>query len=657
MPPKKNRPHFSWKYNPNNIDKKRAADRARTDNKRQRLLNNADIPDNIPSPINNSQELEDLGNINIENAIMQADSTMEVEAAGPSGAGTGDTSTNAAMSSANGGGSSVAMRGTAILPAGIVTNQNNEIRTFKKQYHLKLRYSPVQYAKENNFARGYVRFPVYEFPWEYLGFYLTADEIHQLFATYTQVKVDTVRVSISNYTAILNFDTGSSVAAVGNNNVGFRASIMNNMRGTRSGFYTQNPADTVGNIFWGQHATQLPNSPAFTDVMPNMGASYLARNYELKFNHEFQAVQNQFLGQSLVQYNRHWFNWLAYFQNRRNVSMNEGLWHVQEHKVNQIVHSKNILVNHNFNLAATFIDQNPVFFNENIGNMSITRPVINHAGNNSNDGQRAAPMIGQTIPINFNHQFVLPGASGDNATLGGTNNITMNPAIRNNNSNFYKYIRLDTKIYKENLNESNECGVMPTLAIGLEPMMTSSGETNSFIDGWIQIVIDCECDVSLTGNPNYHFPQGGSGAFPTHFPPPQNFNPVYNYNQAPRNDSGPTDTITNVSWPSHQPIERATRHVPLNQLYSNSVPGGISDSGQANPNPIFEATQITSNIITRSKAKAAKDDETKKVIPLEKDEATDIESIAEDDSSEEEQPTVMNENNKLKKIINKRLTK
>lgn len=620
---------FDWKYNPANRDRKRQHDRE-YNAKRLKLSDDRGESKQNLSNEEFDQRIEQLnqegvGNFdeNLQNNRInqvfgmddnnmfadQEDSGMGTQPAQAGAASSMSQAAAAFSSSAGGGGGGGSMRGAAPLPSGIVQERNRCQFKYKKQYHLKLTYDQLRYLRDPTGSRAYVQYPIFEFPWEYLGFYLTADEIKELITRYQMIKVEHVKVKLGNYTAILNFDVGQAIATVGNNNVGFRASIMKNMRGTRTGFYNTNPGVQINNIFWGIHAVTLPVALTETTTMAGLGASFLPRNYDLRFNHEFTPNANSTLGLPL-QYNVHMWNWFSYFGQRRNVSMNEGSWHEQEHSPNCIISSRNFIQQayQSQNLVNPGGYTNAIYI-ENFEAHGQARPKVNNTIASTTGERGLLPYISRQYP----HRDVDTGVSTYNNTIpyGGTdvtynffNQLDINPALFEFNNDMLSNIRLDTNKYFE-IHKPLKDTMMDTFAIALEPMMTSTGADNTFIQGWMQVVIEAECTISVHGAPSYHYQQGGSGSFPTQFPAPQNYNPIYQYRQV---NTGPTGAALNTNvihdYSTDIPIEGNSRYKPMTRFIDTTeIPSLVTTPPSIAMDPRVNVPQSDYQIITRSKAK------------------------------------------------------
>lgn len=481
--------------------------------------------------------------------------------------------------STGGGGS---MRGAAPLWSGVERHPHTHTRVYKKQYFLRVSWDNVKYFKiadPANIAKSdsYIIYPIIEFPWEYLGMYLTEDEIAEVLSgKYTRVRVKEVNVDVANATAILNFDVGSSVATVGNNNVGFRAAQMKNMRGQRIGRYFTAPQNVIKGTFWGSHAFTLPQTSGIVDTgLARLGAAFVTRNYSNKFCHWFTPLQNQSITtpatyRESTQYNVSAFDWNAFKKERRNVSMNEGHWFSQsfkpksgyifgceQHSDLQIYsrdwgqQKSEMWVTHPHRLMA---------FNSPINAYRTT-------GSNGTIDYYANPSAQDISIINptGNLQNNVSGANVDDPLSITTLAHIPVPRISYiaTSSDYRAQLRIDraeildpTSLTSPNQDSSPQ----ETLAIGLDLLIANTAD-NQTIQGWMELVLTCHCELEVTeGNCAPFYPHAGSGAYPNQYPMPFTFSPkmtagAYSYPA----ENGPVKVVysdINVS----NPIERGTHY-------------------------------------------------------------------------------------------------
>lgn len=450
------------------------------------------------------------------------------------------------------------MRGNATLPRGKQQPPFATTKTYHKQYSLKLRTDNIEYRKVPTTADNggaFFKYPIYELPWEYLGMYLTQDEIAEITCNSSRVLVEEVEVAIHNFTAVLNFEIGGSVASVGNNNVGFRASIMKNMRGHRSGYYNQHPSEIIKNVFWGVHAKNLPESNAFVSTnIAQLGAWLVPRNYNLRFLHT--AASNPVNptvsepSQSFRQYNETAFNWNAYKQERRNVSMNEGFWHKQTYRPkNGYIDGRNfIFMNQqdwNANAAESGLIQGSTFM---LSEARKTHGITQMNPDLYYPRTDIIPVSSLNVPQYRNPQFVkthLPtNAPGTRWNFGQDSDATVPegnseqasreqfvqlPAADNYDPTLFHQMLIENKSKFKSRGNSIEDSVQPSLAIGFDIMVNEDGQ-NTTIPGWMEVFIETKCTVKIyDGQCAPCYPQGGSGGYGKNFPMPFFTEPYWEY--------------------------------------------------------------------------------------------------------------------------------
>lgn len=561
-----------------------------------------------------------------------------------------------------GGGS---MRGASELPAGVFQTKTQYIRKYKKQYSLRLTWDNIKYFRAGDDIQGEqsgMQFPVYEIPWEYLGMYLTKDEIHEIYQTKTRAVVKRCKVDIHNFTAILNFDVGSSVATVGNNNVGFRAAIMRNQRGKRMGHYNQNCGEIIANVFWGNHALNLPASASFTDVgLASLGAWLVTRNYDLRFIHFFQNNLNQIGGIFPNNYNPTAFNWKSFFNNRRNVSMNEGHWHSVEYKPKQgyitgreaLSYFAEMLTTRNL-IPGTL--QNDIWL-ENINKIyQTTCPetrLVNLTGAPTANYNYGAPDTSTLPNTPSNNGFSVNG--GANILINNpfpTTNASYVPGGANIDTSFgsmpaqfhvpqddYKFLRVDNNHFmsKHHINDSNI--PQESLAIALDLLINNTAE-NQTIQGWMEIILDCELDMEITeGQVAPFYPQGQSGSYRLCHPMPATFNPVMEI-AANKIDTAIIGAQTTVGRSHLLPtvntvVETATPYrAQKSWRETNLTDLGLTTEGQVRPNvSLLMEKQIQTRSMTKAQMKEKETIEKQRQLPMVED-ITDVSS----DESETEKP-------------------
>lgn len=281
-------------------------------------------------------------------------------ATGSSGAGNATRNTRSVgggMSSSSGGG----LRGTAILPRGVRQEGMRVTRKFKKQYLLRLQNDVVEVGHEyipavedavltppqhfnsvnSNLpgSVGIIRYPYHDLPVDMLSFYLSRAEMENM-RFYSEARVKHAQVDVYNKTGVLNFETASSVSAIGNNNVGiYLVELSSDIGKKRTGRLPDSSA-LITEVFWGEHTWNIKssNSDFSSQNLAQLGARYVRRTLNNKFeymtpmnatNAQISFNANTFMQQSdtldfnlpgIVPY----FNVNPFIKKRVNASMNEG---------------------------------------------------------------------------------------------------------------------------------------------------------------------------------------------------------------------------------------------------------------------------------------------------------------------------------------------
>lgn len=232
--------------------------------------------------------------------------------------------------SSSGGG----QRGVVPLPIGLRDSRTNFTKTFRKQYHLRVFNSSLEWRKQYppNTENIMVKWPYHDLPVEYVGFFLSKDEMKwlQQFSKCTAIDAS---VNLSSNTAVMPFETNSTMTTVGNNNVGVKLSVIDpNISAVRKGVY-EHPEALIRDIFWGEHALDcnVGNTWSSTDVQ-KLGAQYVTRNYDARFayiNCDQSITTQPEIDQT---YGENVFPVRDYVIKRINASMNEGAFHEWNHQ-------------------------------------------------------------------------------------------------------------------------------------------------------------------------------------------------------------------------------------------------------------------------------------------------------------------------------------
>lgn len=506
------------------------------------------LSDNQPGPSEAPASKRSKNVVESPEAEKEMDLQHEEQELGTTDIAEGDADMMMAGAGRGGSGGAGGMRGTAELPRKHHAGPTSYTRTYKKQYQIRIRTDVLQYVKTDQAA--YTTFPIYEIPWEYVGFYMTADEIHEACSKYTRFEIEQVNIDISNSTAILNFETGASVASVGNNNVGFRIAEMDNLRGTRAGFY-QTPMPTViKQVFWGNHGASLPNAatPTATSIA-TLGAAFVPRNFPYKFNYEF-AGQGSPAG-ILNYYNPTVFNWNAYKKNRRNASMEEGHFFSQSWKPKSKYLTGRNCLNAGFANQAQYVSQPGVRLNPLQNMMSVSSITPANIGTVPDAFKNRAPFQGKNIwPIVTVGQTPTVNPLVNNRVPGSLDgHLVPGPALPlYRTSGDYAFLTIDNNNYFDPELGNAQEGFMPTCAISMDLLINSTAD-NATIEGSVELTINCELIARITeGNVNKLFPHAGSGGYPCQFPNPMYQKPIEEFRSLLFNTAGLSNgTYTNYT--------------------------------------------------------------------------------------------------------------
>lgn len=119
-----------------------------------------------------------------------------------------------------------------------------------------------------------------------LGFYCSKEEILELHQ-YTSARVKEVNVEVFHKTAVLTFETNSSLSNIGNNNIGIYLNIFSSdLNSKRFGRFDTSQSNLIENIFWGNHAEHMGETDNYSEEkIGKLGAEYVTRNFENMFEY------------------------------------------------------------------------------------------------------------------------------------------------------------------------------------------------------------------------------------------------------------------------------------------------------------------------------------------------------------------------------------
>nr|AQN78651.1 putative protein 2 [Linvill Road virus] len=387
--------------------------------------------------------------------------------------------------SASGGGNS-GMRGIAPLYQGIRYNIQSGVRTYTKQYRLRIHNLAIDAKSVTNGTESFsvIRYPYHDLPVHMLGFYLTKDEISMLMGQ-TSARVKQVGVEIHHKTAVLTFETNSSTTNIGNNNIGaYLCHISEDIGPKRFGL----TADNIGlieNTFWGNHATNI-TSEDWTEELGDLGCEFITKNYDHRFHYYSPKVGSEYTSSiPSLEYNYNFFNIHPFVDYRVNASMNEGLFcqyqYVPEHG---LVAGKYLAGKKNFAEAVTYYRKNPKSVISGLeGEESIRLPVPEASGVNQEN-------------IDENYQYLrLP--------------------YRNYKETEYSSLQIDDRAYPMHSGKQQ-----PPLVIGLESLWSSIGNKNTVVPCHVDIIVNTYCEIECDIGTDYVHPSGGKPFIPHFINPP-----------------------------------------------------------------------------------------------------------------------------------------
>lgn len=276
---------------------------------------------------NNNENLDTNENMPNSGDAMDIPDDSSINGAGSAG---GTAQRNVRNTSSSGGGTAAGttggMRGTVPLYVGIRSTPMRTTRTYTKQYHLRLQNELVEtkvYNVGNDLSFNGIRFPFHDIPVHVLGFYLSQTEIQELMQ-YTKAVVKGVHVGVENKTAVLNFETASSVSTIGNNNVGvYLCEISPDIQVKRCGLLPDQKV-LIEERFWGlpyinANVNEWSNDNAF------LGAQYVRRTLSNKFEYYTPKTSPNFGQLNFLETELPCFDVYPFVSKRINASMNEGL--------------------------------------------------------------------------------------------------------------------------------------------------------------------------------------------------------------------------------------------------------------------------------------------------------------------------------------------
>lgn len=368
------------------------------------------------------------------------------------------------------------MRGTVPLPVGVRQGQTTFLRTYKKQYQLRLSNDLNAYRTPTEQGVMYNEFipPIHEIPVDFVSFYLNYAELQRL-RQYTQVRVVEANCDVFNQTAILTFETNAQRTQIGNNNIGVTMVQLDPEIGKyRTGASRLlNVHQYVQEVFWGVDVNALPVSTTENTSMPGLSAMVERRNFNAKYGYRTtRAIVNRTENSVLasVVAAQQFFNVNRYVIKRHNISMEEGHFTSWSHK-----------------------PKSGVIFSQNKGVFAsggMRGAIMNFA----DDRQ-------QTIRTLNSSNTTIKGPVAGQPVTSTTNVIGnyYNEVFQNSQS--YSYMLIDDPF----VNPSNQNGAIPILAIGMDPQVAINSTTDALakIDCHVDITLDVSITLEITQGTDY----------------------------------------------------------------------------------------------------------------------------------------------------------
>lgn len=357
------------------------------------------------------------------------------------------------------------LRGEAILPVGLRTEGTKTLRTYNKQYQLRIYNALHEWKREPKFGNFHnTLVPNYhELPVHLLGFYMHPSEIQRL-RTKTKVRVVSAECEVYNDTAILTFESNASASNIGNNNVGVKlVQIDPEINKARQGRYENDISLTLADTFWGKDINTVVNASALTTNFTGQSATRIRRNWKNRYFYQTQSNPGSNATYNAMGFapviNQQLFDINRYIIQRRNASMEEGLFCTWKYKPkNGQIFAQHLV---RAPTALSFSTDNPVSFDRTKQNVGRTRGTFAlNAG---------MPNIPQGLPYN--------------ASINAAQEIQMD--IFRNQTNI-AMISIDD-MFTGNGSQQD----IPVLAFGIEPVISIETDTTSFK------AANCHIDITV----------------------------------------------------------------------------------------------------------------------------------------------------------------
>lgn len=408
------------------------------------------------------------------------------------------------------------VRGSIERPIGLDKSVMSFRHNYTKEYKLRIRTKPIGYKSYNlvDKQRHTIIYPFHDLPVDHLGFYLSFGEILQL-SKFGRVEAKNFKCSAYMTTAVLPFETQSSVAAVGNNNVGVTAVTFKDLSRVRLG-EIPNGAPYIRDIFWGNHPSQLADAEQeSTNFAPNPPAWIMTRDFDRRYEYEYgkDSMSTQG-GSDITDYLCYpsYFPWMNYVKKRWNASITEGWVDHWEYKPkNGYLFGKNTLtLNTMSNIRQddynSSYDMVQLRSKHKVNNPNQIR-TKNYPDSNTDNWQ----MKGATVRNNIQNEYTAAEWKSETGSQIKRAGPQIYPLF-NEEPTILAYSRklIDTSANFKEGHDSATNMIIPTFTFGLEPLISHSpsGGFNTNIDAWVEVIIHTSCEIEVNNNPPYLYVGG-----------------------------------------------------------------------------------------------------------------------------------------------------
>lgn len=373
------------------------------------------------------------------------------------------------LATSSGGG----QRGVVPLPIGLRDPRTSFTKIFTKQYQLRIFNTGIEARTQfpPNTQNIMMKWPYHDLPVEYVGFYLNFDEMKWC-QQFSKCIAKRASVQLSNNTAVMPFETNSSVTTVGNNNVGVKLSVLDPSISAHRKGILPDIEKTIKDVFWGKHSMDIGVTAGWSgSQIHNLGAQYITRNYDARYVYIncIESVSTQ--PEIAHTYGENVFPVRDYIAKRINASMNEGHFHSWEHE----------------------FAPNTVF----LGRDDSFAPTGTVAHNEKTMGTRNLP----TFTANPRYP---PGNMSEGAL--NTNESSLCTMGQWRDVRTIKFAEM--QFYNRNVRNTDQ---MPAISFGLDSLYsaTSVEGVPDLVKAYVEVVVDVMIEVEIEdGNPRFRIGDG-----------------------------------------------------------------------------------------------------------------------------------------------------